>query len=41
MTKKSTQMALRKTLQPEKVFHPLEEDSCSVTSSYPFSVCYC
>ncbi|KAL5663004.1 hypothetical protein ACJX0J_023112, partial [Zea mays] len=38
MTKKSTQMALRKTLQPEKVFHPLEEDSCSVTSSYPFSV---
>ncbi|PWZ24590.1 Protein WVD2-like 1 [Zea mays] len=37
MTKKSTQMALRKTLQPEKVFHPLEEDSCSVTSSYPFS----
>uniref|UniRef100_A0A804MMU4 NPL4-like protein 1 n=1 Tax=Zea mays TaxID=4577 RepID=A0A804MMU4_MAIZE len=37
----STQMALRQTLQPEKAFHPLEEDSCSVTSSYPFSVCYC
>ncbi|KAL5668415.1 hypothetical protein ACJX0J_020636, partial [Zea mays] len=31
-------MALRKTLQPERAFHPLEEDSCSVTSSYPFSV---
>ncbi|ONM10354.1 Protein WVD2-like 3 [Zea mays] len=39
MTKKCTPLAPRKTLQPEQAFHPLEEDSCSVTSSYPFSVC--
>ncbi|KAF8659440.1 hypothetical protein HU200_058468 [Digitaria exilis] len=33
MTKKSTPMATRKTLQPEQTFHHQEEDSCSVTSS--------
>ncbi|NP_001149188.1 seed specific protein Bn15D14A [Zea mays] len=33
MTKKCTPLAPRKTLQPEQAFHPLEEDSCSVTSS--------
>uniref|UniRef100_A0A0A9DKA9 Protein WVD2-like 3 n=1 Tax=Arundo donax TaxID=35708 RepID=A0A0A9DKA9_ARUDO len=36
MPKKSTSMAPRKILQPEQTFHPQEEDSCSVTSSYPF-----
>ncbi|CAN6297441.1 unnamed protein product [Urochloa humidicola] len=33
LTKKSTPVAPRKTLQPEQIFHPQEEDSCSVTSS--------
>ncbi|XP_066334079.1 protein WVD2-like 1 [Miscanthus floridulus] len=33
MTKKSTPMPPRKTLQPEQAFLPVEEDSCSVTSS--------
>lgn len=33
ITRKSTPIAPRKTLQPEQTFHPQEEDSCSVTSS--------
>ncbi|CAN6322288.1 unnamed protein product [Urochloa humidicola] len=33
LTKKTTPVAPRKTLQPEQTFHPQEEDSCSVTSS--------
>ncbi|GJN23009.1 hypothetical protein PR202_gb10623 [Eleusine coracana subsp. coracana] len=36
MTKKSTPVAPKKTLQPDHTIHHQEEDSCSVTSSYPF-----